>query len=325
MQIFPAPFLVLAGCLCAGDPGNLVPKTVAEDPSLPAIEVAGTRLHAETFGNPDAPIVMVLHGGPGSDYRSLLPLRALADDGYHVVFWDQRGTGLSQRHDPKDIDLDVYLEDLRLVIEHYSSEQPLVFIGHSWGAMYATAFINQYGDYHGRIKGAILSDPGAFTDEQLRAFIARLTGSVDFTGEQLNDALWAGQFLSPADHARADYQLTLMAMRGTPSEHRDPNNLPPMWRAGAAVRERLLALADSEGFDWTTNLAAFSPRVLFLRSGLNEAEPLEQQQELAASYPSATIITMEGAGHEMIWERPDEYLAHARAYFTEIGFTGGAQ
>ena len=301
-----------------------MPKTVAEDPALPAIEVAGTRLHAEAYGNPDAPIVMVLHGGPGADYRSLVPLRALADDGYRVVFWDQRGTGLSERHDPAEIDIDVYLEDLRLVIEHYSADRPLVFIGHSWGAMYATAFINQHGDYRGRIQGAILSDPGAFTDEQLRAFIARLMGSVDIVGEQLNDAAWVGQFMSPADHARADYQLAQLAMRGVPSEHRDPNNLPPLWRPGAAVRNRLLALADTVGFDWTTNLAAFATKVLFLRSGLNEAATLEHQQELAASYPSAEIITMEGAGHEMIWERPDEYLAYTRAYFAEIEF-GGAQ
>ena len=54
-------------------PGNLVPKTVEEDPSLPRIEVNGTTLHAEAFGDPSAPMVMMLHGGPGGDYRSLLP------------------------------------------------------------------------------------------------------------------------------------------------------------------------------------------------------------------------------------------------------------
>ena len=44
--------LTLAGC-SALDPdasGNLVPRTVDEDPSLPRIEVNGTMLHAEAFG-----------------------------------------------------------------------------------------------------------------------------------------------------------------------------------------------------------------------------------------------------------------------------------
>jgi proline iminopeptidase len=308
-----------SGCLCASDPGNLVPKTVAEDPSLPAIDLAGTRFHSEAFGDPDGPVILVLHGGPGSDYRCLLPLKALADDGYRVVFWDQRGAGLSERHDGDTIDLDTYLEDLRLVIEYYAPGRPLVFIGKSWGAMYATAFINRYGDYDGRIKGAILTEPGAFTDQQLRAFLGRLQGSLSPLDEQLNDAFWAGQFMSAADHERADYQGALLAMRGAPSEHRDPNNLPPMWRYGAVVNARLLAIA-KDGFDWTTNLAAFPNKVLFLRGDLNEAATGEQQRELAASYPDAEIETITNVGHEMIWERTDDYLTYARAYLREIGW-----
>jgi proline iminopeptidase len=309
-----------SGCLCADTPGNLVPETVAEDPSLPAIDLNGTRLHSEAFGDPEGPVIITLHGGPGGDYRYLLPLRALADDGYRVVFWDQRGTGLSQRHDPDTVDLDVYLEDLRQIIDYYAPGRPVVFIGKSWGAMYATAFINQYGDYGGRIQGAILTEPGAFTDEQLDGFISRLQASLSLVGEEFNDALWAGQFVSPADHARADYQAGLLAIRGAPSEHRDPNNLPPFWRAGALAGQRLQSLAKKDGFDWTTNLDAFTHKVLFLRGDLNTAATLEHQQELAAAYPSSEIETIENVGHQVIWERPDDYLTHVRAYLREIGF-----
>ena len=164
----------LAACgdlLDPDEPGNLVPATVDEDPSLPSIQIAGTLFHSEAFGDPADPMVMVIHGGPGADYRGLLPLQALAADGYYVVFWDQRGAGLSQRHNASTYSFDLYLEDLRLVLEHYSSapDQPVVFIGHSWGAMYATWFVNEYGDYGGRIRGAILSEPGAFTKAQLDA------------------------------------------------------------------------------------------------------------------------------------------------------------
>lgn len=320
MRPNPLLLIVLAipGCLCASDPGNLVPKTVAEDPSLPAIDLNGTRLHAEAFGDPAAPVLLVLHGGPGEDYRSMLPLEALADDGYRVVFWDQRGTGLSARVDPGTIDLDLYLEDLRLVIEHYAPTQPVVFIGHSWGAMYATAFINEYGDYHGRIRGAILSEPGAFTLKELEGFLSRQMGSVSLTGEQFNDAAWAEQFMSAADHERADYLAQQFAMRGTPAEHVDPAKPSPRWRFGAAVNKRMLAIA-KQGFDWTTNLASFSHHVLFLRGDLNTAANLASQQEMAAAYPDAAIQTIANVGHEMIWERPEEYLADTRAYLREIG------
>src|SRR6478609_1687400 len=81
------------------EPGNLVPKTVTEDASIPAIDINNTRLHAETFGNPVDPMVVMLHGGPGADYRSMLNAKALANDGYFVIFYDQRGSGLSERED----------------------------------------------------------------------------------------------------------------------------------------------------------------------------------------------------------------------------------
>jgi proline iminopeptidase len=316
--------LALCGCLDPGDPGNLVPKTVVEDPDLPRIEVAGTMLHAEAFGDPAAPIVMALHGGPGSDYRAMLPLRELADDGYRVVFWDQRGAGLSQRHDAASYTMAGTLEDLRLVIEHYTTAQgqPLVFVGHSWGAMYATWFINEHGDYGGRVRGAVLSEPGAFTKKQLEAFMDRLTGSIDLTSEQLNDGTWSRQFMSPADHARADYLAVTLAYGGAPSERHDRAHPTPLWRKGAVVSAALLELGMERGFDWTTNLQAFDRKVLFLRGDLNTAATLEHQQELASSYPDAEILTMTGVGHEMLWERPGEYLGHVRDYFRQIGFLG---
>ena len=152
----------LVGCakeLTVKEPGNLVPKTVTEDPSLPSLAVNGTTLHAETFGNPDSPMVVMLHGGPGADYRSMLKLKALAGDGYFVVFYDQRGTGLSQRHNKSIYSIQVMLDDLTAVINRYrkSSNQKIFLLGHSWGAMLATAYVNAY---PAAINGVILAEPG---------------------------------------------------------------------------------------------------------------------------------------------------------------------
>ena len=317
---------LLGACLDSDDPGAIVPATVDQDPSLPRIEIAGTKLHAEAFGAPTAPIVMALHGGPGSDYRSMLPLQRLADDGYRVVFWDQRGAGLSQRHDASTYTIPGYLEDLRLVIDHYTSrpDQPLVFIGHSWGAMYATWFINEHGDYGDRVKGAVLSEPGAFTKAQLDDYMRELDAGISFTSEQLNDGAWSRQFMSAADHARADYLAALLSYGGRPSEAHDPDHPAPFWRKGAIVSAQLFKLVENLDFDWTTNLPAFPAKVLFLRGERNTVDTLEQQQHLAAAYPSAEVSTIPGTGHEMIWERPDEYLAHTRDYFRQIGFEGDA-
>ena len=98
-----ALFGLAAACetMSPTEPGALVPRTVTEDPSLPAIEMNGARFHVQTFGNPANPAIVFLHGGPGGDYRSLLRLGerqnaySLADD-HFLIFWDQRGSGRSE-------------------------------------------------------------------------------------------------------------------------------------------------------------------------------------------------------------------------------------
>jgi proline iminopeptidase len=296
-----------------------VPATVEDDASLPSLEVNGTTVHAEAFGDPSAPLIVVLHSGPGADYRSLLPYRVLADEGYRVVYWDQRGGGLSQRHDADSYSMEQYLEDLRVVIETFTvNDQPIVFLGHSWGAMYATWFISEYGDYGGRVAGAILGEPGAFTSKGLEAYIEAGFPPWELTSEELNDVLWFEQILSPGDHERADYLQALKIVSGFPKEHNDPNNPEPSWRSGAVVRQVLLDLALDEGFDWTEGLDEFEPEVLFLRGALNENMPLSHQQELAAHYRSSRVVTIEGAGHQVLWEKQSEVLSLVRAYLNEL-------
>ena len=73
--------LLLSSCepeLSIHEPGNLVPRTVDQDSSLPSIKVNGAQLHSEAFGNPNDPMIVVLHGGPGIDYRHLLNCKEFA-------------------------------------------------------------------------------------------------------------------------------------------------------------------------------------------------------------------------------------------------------
>lgn len=58
--------------------------------------------------------------------------------------------------------------------------------------------------------------------------------------------------------------------------------------------------------------------MLFLRGERNVNMPLEHQQALASHYVDAEVITVLGVGHEGIWERPDDFLAHIRVYLTKV-------
>ena len=301
--------------------GALVPATVAEDASLPAIEMNGSRFHLETFGNPANPVVVFLHGGPGSDYRGMLRLAqryngySLADD-YFLVFWDQRGSGLSQRHPRAVLTLDVYLDDLNELVNRYSPGRPVLLVGESWGGMYATAYIN---DYPERVAGAVLIEPGPLdgaTMERLRSDIVDL----DFRAEWLNDVAWNSQFMSPDDHARMDYQRMLGLQGSQPRFHQSTTDPQPSWRSGAAANRYLVESGqDGRGnfvYDFTTNLSRYRTPVLFITGSRSEVlgESLQRQQLLR--YPSASLQVVQGAGHDVAWVKAAEVITHTRAYLS---------
>lgn len=288
--------------LSVKDPGNLVPNTVTEDVSLPAITVNGARLHAETFGNPGDPMVVNLHGGPGADYRSMLNAKALADDGYFVVFYDQRGTGLSQRQDKNSYSLQLMLDDLGAVINYYkkSPSQKVFLLGHSWGAMLATAYINNYPD---RVNGVILAEPGGFTWEETRDYISRTRKMSPFS-ENTSDALYPDQFITGREneHEVLDYKMAVVAAFDTRQGNPIGNaGTYPFWRFGAVSHEALFDIASKDGFDWTTNLSHYTTKVLFCYSEFNKAYGKDYAQLLASAYPNVQLEMVSGTGHEMLY------------------------
>src|SRR6056297_1612332 len=120
-----------------------VAALVTEDGTLPSREIADVRLHMRILEGPtDARTIVVLHGGAGSDFRSLLGLSGLADT-HRVVFYDQRGAGLSERVPAELLTVQTYMAELDGVIDRYSPDRPVTLLGHSWGAMLATAYLGE--------------------------------------------------------------------------------------------------------------------------------------------------------------------------------------
>lgn len=61
------------------------------------LHTRGIRLHAATAGNPENPLVVLLHGSFGGwfDFRDVIAV--LADAGFHVAALDMRGFGMSDK------------------------------------------------------------------------------------------------------------------------------------------------------------------------------------------------------------------------------------
>src|SRR5574344_1080266 len=89
--------------------------------------------------NPNNPIILFIHGGPGNPFRHqirkhLLPLT----DAYTLAAYDQRGAGGSYRKmDPKDLHPEDYVKDIEGWAEwlcgRYHQKQ-VYLVGESWGS-----------------------------------------------------------------------------------------------------------------------------------------------------------------------------------------------
>jgi proline iminopeptidase len=333
-----ARWLVALGAVALGacdtmtmsDPGHLVPRTVTEDSSLPSITINGTRLHAELRGDSTKPLLVVLHGGPGADYRSLLPLAerhngySLADH-YHILFWDQRGAGLSQRHEQDVLTIDQYDADLLAIVDRFAPGEQVTLLGQSWGGMYGTEFINRHPE---RVHQAIFIESGPLRGSTYE----RIKGDLfDFNllREWLNDFAWSAQFFSADDHIRLDYQLTIGARDHQPrnNSRRGPG-AELAWRNGAKAARYLQEDGqDASGkftYDFTTNLQAFTGRVLLIAGARSEVLGVPLQEEQRPLYRDAVLKVVPGGGHDVHWTHTGEVMQHIRT-FLAAPTAGGAQ
>lgn len=314
--------MTISGCQDEGlepsEPGLLVPGTVDDNPSLPQLAINGTNLHVETYGDQKDPLLVVLHGGPGGDYRSLLKCKAFAADGFFVIFYDQRGSGLSRRHSKSTFTLDVMIEDLDAIIQHFRTfDQKVFLLGQSWGAMLATAYINRH---PADIAGAILSEPGGFSWDVTKDYLSR-SRETKLLSEGTSDVFYFDQVLTGKEdqHAILDYKFALLTahdnVKGNPIGNAGAN---PFWRYGAAAQAGLFERAEKDGFDFTANLHQYSTPVLFLYSELNTAYGPAHASKVSAAYPNAQLVMIKGSGHEIPSFGWENYYPVASQYLNTL-------
>lgn len=302
------------------DGDHVVPATVLDDPALPAIEINGVRLHAERFGDPQAETLIVLHGGPGGDYRSLLALKTLSDR-YQVVFYDQRGAGLSERVPAADLTLDAYLAELDGVIATFSPDRPVHLVGHSWGGMLATAYLGHAPD---AVASAILIEPGFLNASERAEWVeraARYMSGPAYLGKAIMTGFEAQHVEGPDAHAANDYLVGQMVHAFT--DHPDnPYHCPneaydaPSWRFGAAASDAASKASDAEIDRLIEGTSSYHGPVLLLAGECDTWIGADLQLRHAQLFARSTVTVIADAGHDVVWDNPEATLAALRAFLS---------
>lgn len=297
----------LAGCT------HVLP-TVENDATLPFVELEGYKFHVRTWGNPELPPLIVVHGGPGGDSKYLYPMQELAQSHY-MIFYDQRGTGLSPRVDKATLTLESSLHDLHLLVNHYlqqnnqhNNQNKIKLIGHSWGAMLVLAYLGRHPDY---VSHAVAVEPGMLDTASAHEFVRRLKASQSLAdGLPLLKFMLFTPFVATQDgHERFDYVMTrLMNQPKVGGAYQcEGQSMPPdaFARAGYGAFDNMLkpVLDHPSRFtqDLTHNIHAYKGQLMMLSSECSFIGFRYQQAFHLPKLPAQTIHqAAKTMGHNML-------------------------
>ncbi|MEL6840401.1 MAG: alpha/beta fold hydrolase [Pseudomonadota bacterium] len=313
-----ASLLVVVAALYFGTRGDYpVPALVTHDNVLPKQDVLGIALHMETIEGPEgAQTIIVLHGGPGADFQSLRALAALSDT-HRIVFYDQRGAGLSERVAANQLTLDGYLAELDAVVDLVSSDRPVVLIGHSWGAMLATAYLGQSPM---RVRRAVLIEPGYIDADgraEWRAQSKHFMSGAGYVTQAVLTGFRAAHVTGPDKWAADDFligRMVGMFVRHPENPyHCGSGYTAPGWRFGAAASSAWQGVPDTE-VDRIAAGTAYEGPVLLLAGACNSWTGPPLQSQHATLFANAVLSVIPNAGHDVVWDKPESTIMAIRGF-----------
>lgn len=289
----------------------VVAPLVSEDATLPSVTIGGVQLHLRQVDGPaGAPTIIVLHGGPGGDFRSLLALSALSET-YNVVFYDQRGAGRSERVSAEQLTLNDYISELYGVKRLVSPDAPVTLIGHSWGAMLATAYLGQHPE---DVTAAVLIEPGYLDSAGKSAWnevASRYMSGTGYWAEAVVTGFRAQHIDRPDPSAADDFLVGHMV--GVFTNH--PENpyhcgdgyAAPSWRFGATASRAWADNSDADVDRLTEQVRRFDRPVLLLAGECNNwLGPLQSIH--MQFFVNANFQIIPSAGHDVVWDNPEATL-----------------
>lgn len=323
MKKFSLLLLLLMGlfsCEKLEDIGVLVPPTVDQDPNLPSvsINVAGRDrlIHVRTFGDASNPVLFVLHGS-FTDTRAYRNICESLADKYHVVIWDQRGCGLSERIAEDEFTLESAVDEINAMKSIYSPNQKVTIIGQSWGGGLATLYTSSNPQH---VEQLLLIEPMPLTGEDMQKLFKTIV-QFRYDNGTWNNLARHGQAISPKDHEQIDYRA-MMILRSTMTAgyHCDGNN-PPEWpvhRVGGFLEyvrnKRLGNPISGFKYDFTQGLQNYPDAVRILGGSCSSLGYEMQVKYSKPHFSNAEVVEIKNVGHRMNMEKFEEVMAAIKSF-----------
>jgi pimeloyl-ACP methyl ester carboxylesterase len=250
------------------------------------------RLACRDFGGDGCP-VLLLHGLAGhaeewAQTASWLTQRS------HVLALDARGHGHSERY-PSDVSRDAQVADAAFVTERFGFS-PAVVVGQSVGGLTALSLAARRPEL---VLGLVVADASPEGGGE------GVESEADAIGAALNS--WPVPFRSLAD-ARAFFAQhfggTVAAEAWTRGLEQRGDGWWPRFADEVMVRTLREAIARPSWDEWQR----ISCQALVVRAGNGLVQP-RVAQEMVQRLPTARLVELPGAAHDLHLDRPDEWRA----------------
>jgi pimeloyl-ACP methyl ester carboxylesterase len=243
--------------------------------------VRGMRFHFLEWGQPDAPPVLLLHGGNQSAHSWDLVSLPLSDR-YHVFALDQRGHGDSEWSREADYSPETKAADALAFIEDQQLGSPIIF-GHSMGGLVALRMVLSGPDV---TKALVLVDTGPELSpkgvEVVSNFVVR---NVEFDDleEFLDNVVKYDRFRSREHIART---VKYNMLRRTDGKY------------VSKVDHRRISDPSATALQFDELVGLRYP-ILLVRGGESDVLEPEAAERFVAALPNAQLVTVPAVGHNV--------------------------
>jgi proline iminopeptidase len=305
--------------------GSVVKGSVAE---MQRLKLGGVEQSITIRGrNANAPILIWLHGGPGTDETGMWrKYNNVLEDHFLVVYWTQRGTGRSYSSNipASSMTIAQFVSDLDQLISFMQrrfGKQKVVLAGHSWGTSFGVAYAQRHPQNLAAFVG-VSQVVNATAGEKLSYHFTLNEAKRRGDSKALRELSALGE--PPYALASIIMQRKWLEAFGGGSFHKPTSLINLMWQSFGASEMTLLdgiyfqsgidfsgkALAkENAGVDWWSNATKFDMPV-FIASGrfdYNTPAGLQEAWFDRIEAPVKTHRWFEHSAHSPPFEEPDKF------------------
>jgi proline iminopeptidase len=260
--------------------------------------------------------LVLMHGGPGLDYTTLLPLQPLADQ-FTLIFYDHRCNGRSDGADVSSMTFENLTADADALRQELGYDQWAV-LGHSFGGNVALEYALRY---PGSLSHLILMNTGGdqwWVNRNAADILAKRGYSASAVGAARR--FYSGQ-LTPSE-----FFPTLMKFSSAYNYQNGLLSLAKGLVSSRKLKTRPEALIFGysqllQGWRVMDRLSEIQAPTLVLAGRHDFLFPPEHQAILADRLPNAQLELIERAGHNAHSERSTEVIEIVKRFLIQVELT----